>query len=198
MARRSGTQSVDRALRLLVELSRRTTGWRMSDLARECGMDLGTVHRLLGALARAGLAVRRESDRHFLVGPEALNIGLAARYQGALVLAARTVAREVAAATRQVAFVYLRSDTDFTCIARGGRSTLRGLSVHVGTRRPLAVSAGGIAMLLRLDEAQRQRVQRRPRARLGDANGSACAWSKISLKPSSAKSHCPSMSRYAL
>jgi DNA-binding IclR family transcriptional regulator len=158
MERKSGTQSVERAIRLLVELSRRTTGWRMSDLARECELDLATVHRLLRALSSAGLAVRRESDRHYLVGPEVLNIGLAAGYHGSLVLAARTVAREVAAATRQVAFVYLRSGDDFTCVARGGRSALKGLTVHVGTRRPLAVSAGGVAMLLRLDAAEQKRV----------------------------------------
>ena len=155
---KSGTQSVERAIRILVELSRRSTGWRMTDLARECELDLATVHRLLRALARAGLAVRRESDRHFLVGPEALNIGLAAGYQGSLVLAARSVAREVATATRQVAFVYVRSGDDFTCIARSGRSSLKGLSVQVGTRRPLGVSAGGVAMLLRMDPAEQRRM----------------------------------------
>ena len=155
---KTGTQSVERAVRLLVELSRRTTGWRMSDLARECGLDLATVHRLLRALSGAGLAVRRESDRHFLVGPEMMNIGLAAGYHGSLVLAARRLAREVAAASRQVAFVYLRSGDDFTCIARGGRSALKGLSVQVGTRRPLAVSAGGVAMLLRMPPAEQRRV----------------------------------------
>ena len=159
---KTGTQSVERAVRLLVELSRRTTGWRMSDLARECGLDLATVHRLLRALSEAGLAVRRESDRHFLVGPEMMNIGLAAGYHGSLVLAARRLAREVAAASRQVAFVYLRSGEDFTCIARGGRSALKGLSVQVGTRRPLAVSAGGRVLaenLVRVRRVGEQRVR---------------------------------------
>ena len=93
MAERTGTQSVERAVRILVELSRRTTGWRLSDLARECELDLATVHRLLRALTVTGLAVRRESDRHFLVGPELLNLGLAAGYHGSLVLAARSIAR---------------------------------------------------------------------------------------------------------
>jgi DNA-binding IclR family transcriptional regulator len=158
MAERTGTQSVERAVRILVELSRRTTGWRLSDLARECELDLATVHRLLRALTVTGLAVRRESDRHFLVGPELLNLGLAAGYHGSLVLAARSIAREIAVATRQVGFVYLRSGNDFTCIARGGRSAVKGLSVRVGTRRPLAVSAGGVAMLLCLEPAEQRRV----------------------------------------
>ena len=155
---RTGTQSLERAIRLLVELSRRTTGWRLSDLAHECQLDLATAHRLLRALATAGFVVRRTADRHYLVGPELLNLGLAAGYHLGFVGAARSVARDVATATRQVCYICLRSGNDFTCIARSGRATLKGMTLRVGTRRALATSAGGAAILLRLPAAERQRV----------------------------------------
>jgi DNA-binding IclR family transcriptional regulator len=68
---------------------------------------------------------------------------------------ARSTAREVASATQQVGFVYLRSRDDFVCIARVGSTAIRGLSVQVGTRRPLVASAGGVAILLKLETATR-------------------------------------------
>jgi DNA-binding IclR family transcriptional regulator len=155
---RTGTQSLERAIRLLVELSRRTTGWRLSDVARECELDLATAHRLLRALSASGFVVRRAADRHYLVGPELLNLGLAAAYHLDFVGAARSVARDVATATRQVCYICLRSGNDFTCIARSGRATLKGMTLRVGTRRALATSAGGAAMLVRLPAAERQRI----------------------------------------
>ena len=155
---RTGTQSLERAIRLLVELAHRTTGWRLSDLARECELDLATAHRLLRALSAAGFVVRRAADRHYLVGPELLNLGLAAGYHLGFVGAARSIARDVAAATRQVCYICLRNGNDFTCIARSGRTTLKGMTLRVGTRRALATSAGGAAMLVRVPAAERQRI----------------------------------------
>ena len=155
---RTGTQSLERAVRLLVELAHRTTGGRLSDLARECELDLATAHRLLRALSASGFVVRRASDRHYLVGPELLNLGLAAGYHLGFVGVARSVARDVAATTRQVCYVCLRSGNDFTCIARSGRAALKGMTLRVGTRRALAASAGGAAMLVRLPAPERQRI----------------------------------------
>lgn len=156
--KRSGTQTVDKAARLLVELSRRSAGWRLTDLARESGLDLATAHRLLRCLTAHGLVARRATERRFVVGPEALNLGLAASYQTRLVELARATARELATATQQVGFVYLRSGEDFVCIARMGSTQLRGLSIQVGTRRPLVASAGGVAILLKLDPGTRRAI----------------------------------------
>jgi DNA-binding IclR family transcriptional regulator len=152
---RTGTQTVDKAARLLIELSRRSAGWRLTDLARESGLDLATAHRLLRCLSEYGLVARRSAERRFVIGPEALNLGLAANYQSRLVDLARATAREVATTTQQVGFVYLRSRDDFVCIARVGSTQLRGLSIQVGTRRPLVASAGGVAILLQLDAKTR-------------------------------------------
>ncbi len=157
MASRARTpQTLDRALRLLVELSRRRNmGWRLSDLARECRLDLATASRMLGGLAAHGLVARRGTDRHFIVGPELLNLGLAADYHTDFVRAAEAIAREVAGETRQVAFVYVLSGNDFVCVARSGRTGLKALGVQVGTRRALMLSAGGVAILLALPAAMR-------------------------------------------
>jgi DNA-binding IclR family transcriptional regulator len=154
----TGAKTVEKAARLLIELSRRSNGWRLTDLARESSIDLATAHRLLRCLSEFGLVARRSGDRHFVVGPEALNLGLAAAYQRQLVDLARTVAREIATETRLAGFVYLRSGDDFVCIARAGGTQVKGLSIQVGTRRPLIGSAGGVAILLKLDPKSRRAI----------------------------------------
>lgn len=160
-------QTVDKAIRLLVELSRRRNlGWRLTDIARECGLDPATAHRLLAGLASHGLVARRASDRHFIVGPELLNLGLSASYHTDFVRAAEACAREVASEVREVAFVYLRAGNDFVCVARAGRGPLKALSIEVGTRRPLILSAGGVAMLLAMAADEREAVVAENRKRL--------------------------------
>jgi DNA-binding IclR family transcriptional regulator len=161
------TRTVDRALRLLVTLSRRPQmGWRLTDLARECELDLATASRLLADFARYGAVARRRSDRHFVVGPELLNLGLAAGYHVELVREAEAIARELAAETRQVAFVYARSSGDFVCLARSGRPSMRALGIEVGTRRALLRSAGGVAILLALPAVERNALVAENRARI--------------------------------
>lgn len=163
-------QTLDRALRLLIELSRRRNmGWRLSDLARECRLDLATASRLLGGLAAHGFVARRGSDRHFIIGPELLNLGFAADYHSDFVRAAEAAAREVAAETRQIAFVFVQSGDDFVCVARSGRSGLKALGIQVGTRRALLLSAGGVAILLALPNAIRTAIIDENRARLARA-----------------------------
>lgn len=160
-------QTLDRAVRLLVELSRRRNmGWRLTDLARECGLDLATASRMLAGLTAHGLVARRASDRHFIVGPELLNLGLAADYHVQFTRAAESVARDVAADTRQVAFVYLLAGSDFVCIARSGRSALKALGIQTGTRRALLLSAGGVALLHALPSAERTAVIEENRVRI--------------------------------
>lgn len=169
-------QTVDRAIRLLVELSRRRNlGWRLTDIARECDLDPATAHRLLAGLTAHGLVARRASDRHFIVGPELLNLGLAAGYHTDFVRAAETCAREVASELHEVAFVFMRSGNDFVCVARAGRGPLRALSIEVGMRRPLLLSAGGVAILLALPAQDREAIVAENRKRLARAKDARLA-----------------------
>jgi len=60
--------------------------------------------------------------------------------------------------TRGVAFLYLRSGADFVCAARVGATSLKGLSIHIGTRRPLVTSSGGVAILVALPHEESCRI----------------------------------------
>ncbi len=153
---RPGTQSIQRAVLLLRELSARAqTGWRLTDLAERCNLDRGTARRMLACLVAERMALQRPSDRHYLPGPMLFELGLAVPPLARFREACLPVLERLAALTHCVGFLYLRSGSEFVCAARVGSSPLKGLSVEVGTRRPLCVSAGGIALLIALPKKAR-------------------------------------------
>lgn len=146
-----GTQSIERALAVLRELSARARpGWRLTDVAERCNLDRGTASRILACLVRERFAVKRRGDRHFLPGPALYELGLSLPGMASFEALCRPSLARLAARTRCVAFLYLRSGADFVCAAREGEASIKGLSIEVGTRRALCLSSGGVAMLMAL------------------------------------------------
>jgi DNA-binding IclR family transcriptional regulator len=143
-----GTQSIERALLILRELSARARpGWRLTDLAARCGLDPGTASRILSCLVRERFAVKRRGDRHYIPGPALFELGHALPQLAEFEELCRASLARLAARTRCVAFLYLRSGNDFVCVARAGEASIKGLSIDVGTRRALCLSSGGAAIL---------------------------------------------------
>ena len=97
-------------------------------------------------LVRERLVHKRKQDRRYLLGPLLFELSLAipefAEFQA---VCAAPLAR-LAKRSSGVAFLNLRSGMDFVCAARVGKLT-SALSIYVGTRRPLAASASGAAIL---------------------------------------------------
>lgn len=154
-----GTQSIERAVALLRELAARGSfGWRLSDLAAHCSLDKGTAHRILSCLQRERLVQQREGDKHYLPGPLLFELSLTPSPLADFQAACQAPLQRVARRTRGVAFLYLRSGSDFVCAARVGPTSLKGLSIQVGTRQPLVTSSGGVAMLLALPEEESRRI----------------------------------------
>ena len=169
---RSGTQTVEKAIQVLVTVATRNTGWLLTDLAHACAFDLATTHRIVRCLSQAGLVFRRPENRHYLAGPELYNLGIAASYHTKFIALAKELADETASITGQVSSVFLRSasDVDFVCVARTGRASIKGLTIQIGVRRPLMVSAGGVAMMLPLPPEQQQAILADNLARIGKAS----------------------------
>jgi IclR family transcriptional regulator, acetate operon repressor len=66
-------ESVDRALRMLEELSRHGSGASLEELASALALPKSSLHRTLAALRQRGFATQREDGR-YLLGPEPLRI----------------------------------------------------------------------------------------------------------------------------
>jgi len=172
-AGRSGTQSIERAALLLRRLAERGHfGWRPLDLAAQCGLDRGTTHRMLACLVRERLARRRPGDHRYLPGPLLYELSLAlpafAAFQAASSAALARIARRAGGA----ALLLLRSGAEFVCAARSDANPVKALTIDVGTRRPLATSAGGVAILLALPRDEAREVTARNLkdvARFGEA-----------------------------
>ena len=158
---RTGTQSIERAARVLRVLAERgRSGWRISDLAARPGRALGTCHRILEGLVRERMAIHIASNARYAVGP--LIAELAASRPDWVDLPGEMASQlqQLARRYRVVSFLYARSGNDFVCLARQNGIEMLALAVQRGTRRPLATSAGGAAILMRLPADERREVIR--------------------------------------
>lgn len=155
------TRSLTRSVALLRLLcGHGQHGWRISDLARQSGLDLATTHRLLAGLAAGGLVTRVPGTRNYALGPFAWQLGLAAAPWFEPPTPVQTRLRAAARALGGTLFLKVRSDRDSVCIARhDGAATDRALLLDVGGRRPLCLTAGGVAMLLRLPAAEQRAIE---------------------------------------
>jgi DNA-binding IclR family transcriptional regulator len=156
------TRSLHRAVGLLRLLSTHTQiGWRISDLARQSGLDLATAHRLLRGLADEELVTRVPGTRRYTLGALAFQVGIAAAPYFDL---DRLVGGPLSALARELQgtlFLKVRSAAESVCIARyEGPHPEPSLLLEVGGRRPLCLTAGGVAILLALPPAGQQTVER--------------------------------------
>ena len=143
---RGGIAAVDRALVVLLALegaadgARRTSGARLTDLARETGLALATLTRLLASLEHAGL-VRRGPDKRSTLGPTPLRLGLADRRSLRLDLHVQPVLAELGAATQDAASFSVREGAERLCLFRVESTLPVRESVAAGDRLPLAIGA---------------------------------------------------------
>lgn len=161
ISRSDGARSLHRAVALLRLLSMRTaTGWRLSDLAEEAGLEHPTVHRMLACLLDEEMVVRVPGTRRYSLGPLAYELGVAAAPHFAIERLAEPGLVQLATETRDIVFLNVRSGAESVCVARfDGRRALKAYTVDVGTRRPLSLSAGGVAMLIALPRTEQSRLE---------------------------------------
>jgi DNA-binding IclR family transcriptional regulator len=155
-AKPSGTQTIQRAS-LLVRLiaSRSRTGMRLAEVVQHSKLERPTAHRMLKCLVEEGFLMQSADSHEYFLGPLIFELGLAASPQFNLPDACRESMERIAGKSGDTVFLSVRSGYDSVCIDRKeGAYPIKALTLEVGTRRPLGVGAGGLALLLRLtDEA---------------------------------------------
>lgn len=158
-ARPTGTQAIERAI-LLVKLltTRGQFGWGLTELARRAGLEKATVHRILACLEAERLVERDSQEHRYFAGPMLLELGLSVAAYPQLLAEGRATAGRLARRTGGVGFFYLRSGADFVVAARIEQGSPRGMLNEQGYRRPLMMSAGGVAMLIALPADERAAV----------------------------------------
>jgi DNA-binding IclR family transcriptional regulator len=155
-----GSQSVDRALRVLALVGRRAErGVQLSDIVEESGLNKPTARRLLLALMRAGLVEQEVRTRRYYLGEQAYVLGtLASRRHGLVELSMESL-RNLSEITMDTSFVSVKRGNYAVCLHREeGTYPVRTHALQAGDQHPLGIGAGSLAMLAALDDAEAERV----------------------------------------
>ncbi len=165
---RSGTQSIQRAAALLRELMvSNREGASTSELASRIAIERTTAHRMLRCLVDEGLVSHDPATRRFYLGPLAYELGLAAAERTDLRAICKPALARIAHETEDTVFLMIRSGDDSVCIERAeGSYPVKTFVVDVGTRRPLGVGAGSLAILSALPVHEAEQVLARNAGRV--------------------------------
>lgn len=170
-SRGTGTvQSVRRALEILHILSfnASSSGMRFSDLQAQSGLSKGTLHRLLKSLSEEGFVEQAAGSRVYYLGLEFLSMGERAANRLDIRAVTQPSLERLTQATGDTVMLTIRSGLDAVCIdRREGAFPVRVLTQNVGTRRPLGIGSGSLALLAAISDDEVENVLRRNSQRLG-------------------------------
>jgi len=155
-----GAQTVTRAIRMLKLIAQHAAdGMRLVDLSEQLNLERPTAHRLVQALVNEGMLVRDNRSRRYTLGPLVFELGLASTHQFNLRDICAPVLEALAASTGDTTFLFVRSGNDAVCLSRvQGTYPIQTPAVPVGSRQPLGVNAGGLALLSCLPDAEAGRI----------------------------------------
>ena len=153
-----GVQSVQRALDLLERLAQNADGTRLSDLARDTGLAVSTVHRLLTTLEQAGFAQSDANPSRWHVGQRAFAVGASYTQQHGFVAPARVYLRRLRDATRETANLGVIENSEVVTLSQvESREITRAISPP-GGRVPVLCSGMGKAILATWEDAAIDRI----------------------------------------
>lgn len=156
-----GAQTVQRAVGVLklIATNDSSLGVRLTDIAHEMQLEKPTAHRLLKALVAEGLLIKDQDVPKYRLGSLVFELGLAAANNFDLTGLCSPILKKLAFETLDTSFLFIRSENDAVCIAReSGGYYIQTPVVQVGSRQPLGVSAGGLALLSALSEDEMESV----------------------------------------
>lgn len=156
----AGTQSIERAAHLLrIIASRNSAGLRLVDISKQARLERPTAHRILKCLIAEGLVRQNPETRHYFLGHLIFELGLAATSSFNLRDICHPSLVRLAGKSGDTVFLTIRSGADSVCIDRvEGAFPIKTFTLDVGTRRPLGVGAGGLALLMKLPEQTQQEI----------------------------------------
>ncbi|HYW88701.1 MAG TPA: IclR family transcriptional regulator, partial [Chloroflexota bacterium] len=150
--------AVDRAARLLAQLERAGRPMTISELARELGINKGTMRDLLETLRAHGLLERDEERKQYRLGPRLARLGMAALGQLDLARAAHAYLINLAHEIGGAVLLLVRDGDRATIVdkADAGQVAVQ-VSATVGRRIPLAAGACGKIFLSYVEPGERAR-----------------------------------------
>ena len=132
---------------------------RLSEIADIAGLNRVTALRILDTLVKEGFVERQGVPARYIFGPEITAMaGAASRTTDLLALAAPSLIR-LAAETEDTALLSVRVNTESVCLGRQtGIYPIQANFLEVGSRRPLGVGAGSMALLAWMSDPEIEAV----------------------------------------
>ncbi|MCF8033458.1 MAG: IclR family transcriptional regulator [Desulfarculaceae bacterium] len=122
-------------------------GARLSPLARKLGLHVATARRLLQVLAEEGIVTYDPITKLYHLGLELFRLGNQAQ-QYAIRNRFHTALQKIAQETQDTVFLLIRLGNDVLCADMiQGEYPIRTILVDVGSRRPLGIGAGSLALI---------------------------------------------------
>ena len=148
--------TVERAVRILRVMSDGSKA-RLTDIADAADLDKATTLRLLEVLVRDGFVARNVQTKQFTLGPELMVLGAAALKRFDPRPLVRPSLMRLAGAFQDSIVLSLPSGAESLCIdVEEGSYPIRANYLTVGSRRPLGVGAGSLALLAWMPDAERE------------------------------------------
>jgi len=143
-----GVQTIFRAITVLNEIAKNNDqGTALSSIARSVNFNISTTHRILSALKSEGFIDQNPISKLYHLGIALYHLGSSA-HQFSICKHFQPTLETIANNTEDTAFLLIRSGYDALCVDRvEGKFPIRTLTFDVGSRRPLGIGAGGLALI---------------------------------------------------
>lgn len=152
----SSVRSVERAMEILVSLSRAEGPMSIAELSRAVGLPYATVQRLLLVHQRSGFV---QKDRNlYRLGPGVVTLAGAYLSGDSLVRAAQPVLDELAQQTGETVSLHVRQGADRVVVMWRPSIHPLGYVFQVGQRRPLLLGAAGYVLCSGIPEDELARL----------------------------------------
>jgi DNA-binding IclR family transcriptional regulator len=152
------TGMLQKGLILLEALGAHPEGAGVSQLAREVGFPVSTVHRLLGTLVECAFVSFDPGDRRYYLGLKIFELSNQVSLAKGLSEVALPAMRRLAEVTHESVFLAVRDGTELVYIERvEGTSSIQ-IRGAIGSRGPLYSTAQGKALLAFLPQPDRDEV----------------------------------------
>jgi len=147
-------------------------GLPLTELAARSSLPHPSAHRVLKQLTHERLVEHNPETRRYRLGPLTFELGLA----GSIMFDIRDLCAQemqtLAESTGDTVYLVARSGLDAVCVHRlEGSFPIRTLVLEVGSRRPLGVGAGGLAILAMMEAGERAEVIERVAPSLSQFGG---------------------------
>lgn len=144
-------------------------GLALTELASRAGIPHPTAHRILRQLIAENLAAHNAETRRYKLGPLAFELGVAGSTMYDIRDLCQSEMDTLVETTGDTTYLVVRSGFDAVCMhRREGSFPIRALVLEVGSRRPLGVGAGGLAILAAIEADERAEIIERVAPMLPD------------------------------